>query len=76
MNIAFIRRDAVCKQKENIICSDVFKCTESNPILEATQQTEIHSTALTANCGSGQRYTACRQAKRSEWSGDVSCGMK
>jgi len=30
-----------------------------------------YGTALTANCGSGERYTVCRHAKRSEWSGDV-----
>ena len=39
----------VCKRKENIICSDVFKCTESNPILQAIHRTEMHGTVLSAS---------------------------
>ena len=42
------------------------KCTESNPILQTIHRTEMCGTALTANCGSGERYTVCRQTKRSE----------
>jgi len=36
----FIISDAVCKRQENIICSDVVKCTESNPILQTIHGTE------------------------------------
>ena len=40
MNIVFIISDAVCKRQKNIICSDVVKCTESNPVLQTIHGTE------------------------------------
>jgi hypothetical protein len=59
--------EAVCKGKENIICSDVVKCTESNPIVQAihgTERMEVHLWQIAA--AASAKLSAIRRKGLSE----------